>query len=216
MTHYKGQVAWYKVVNEAYAEPNSPVDLFLERVGPEYIDIAFQTARETDPDAKLLYNDYDNHTLSGPGSTRTAITRSIIERLKAKDLIDAVGVELGLRFPNIPMKADVVAALKSYPVPAIITEFGVLLKNLQGTTQERFARQAEVYRDMLEAAIESGNCNEFIVFQIVDRLSGWEHPEMSDVTASPLNDPTPFDDDFQPKPAYFAMRDVLQAAALRH
>jgi endo-1,4-beta-xylanase len=215
MTRYKGRFEWYEVVNEAYAEPNSPPDLLLERIGPEYIEMAFETARQTDPNVKLLYNDYANHTLNGSGSTRTGITKSISGRLKANGLIDAVGVEMGLSFPDIPTRAEVVDALRSYSVPTIVTEFSVRIANLVGTKQERFARQAEIYRDMLAAAIESGNCNEFIAFQVVDMLSGWEDPAQSDATASPLNDPTPFDDDFQPKPAYFAMRDVLRSAALR-
>ena len=35
---------------------------WLEIIGPEYIEIAYRTAHEADPSAKLLYNDYNLDT----------------------------------------------------------------------------------------------------------------------------------------------------------
>ncbi len=83
--HYKGKVRDWDVVNEAIndgggggrrsgaggagggeaaggAGENLRQDQWLRIVGPEYLTIAFKTAHEADPDAKLFYNDYNIET----------------------------------------------------------------------------------------------------------------------------------------------------------
>lgn len=68
MTHFKGRVASWDVVNEAfnedgtlrgdpYASYNSNT-FWYDKVGPDWILKAFEAARAADPDCKLFYNDY--------------------------------------------------------------------------------------------------------------------------------------------------------------
>src|SRR5271170_3092301 len=53
----------WDVVNEAL-DPRSPREdglretLWLKALGPDYIPLAFRTAHEANPDAKLVYNDF--------------------------------------------------------------------------------------------------------------------------------------------------------------
>jgi GH35 family endo-1,4-beta-xylanase len=65
---------------------------------------------------------------------------------------------------------------------------------------------------VLKAALDSGVCNDFLLETIVDKLSGWEPGNSPLPGTFADNDPTPYDDNFQPKPAYYAMSSVLQKA----
>lgn len=61
MAHYKGKIAQWDVVNEAFADGSSGArrDSNLQRSGNDWIEDAFRTARAADPSAKLCYNDYN-------------------------------------------------------------------------------------------------------------------------------------------------------------
>ena len=112
----------YKVGNEAYDNNN----FLMQTIGPEYIDIAFQAARDADPTAILIYNDYDNHDqTSAVWENQYKRTKDIADRLYAKGLIDGVGIQMGLDGANPPNPQDIVATLPTYPVPAYVTEIAV-------------------------------------------------------------------------------------------
>jgi endo-1,4-beta-xylanase len=206
VTYCKGKVNQWTVVNEPYIFPYRQNDIFHRIIGAEYIDIAFQAARKADPSALLLYNDSDNHTSLG---ITTQLTKQIVERLKAKKLIDGVGLQMHLLGLNPPDKKDVIATMKSYGIPVYITEFDVNMKNVYGNQEERLITQSQIYKEMLEAALESGVCNSFSIWGVGDKYS-WIETHKSYQHYSPNGDPTPFDDDLKPKPAYFAMLDVLK------
>jgi len=161
-----GVTEWV-VVNEPYLKNAGRTnDIFYESLGGyEYIELAFQTARNVDPTATLIYNDYDNQSSIGQTAN---LTKQIVQMLKAKNLVDAVGVQahVGDWLP-IYNKNDVENMLKSYELPVVITEFDYNLTKMSGTEQERYEKQAKVYADYLEAALNA-NCKEFTFWGIID------------------------------------------------
>ncbi|MGB9845846.1 MAG: endo-1,4-beta-xylanase, partial [Methanothermobacter tenebrarum] len=200
VSRYKGKVGAWIVVNEAYFPPYRTDDVFYKTIGPDYIEIAFKTARETDPSATLLYNDAQNET---PYGLTTSHTKKIVDDLKSKGLIDAVGLQMHLDGTNPPSKEDLVATMKSYGLPIYITEFDVNMKDVKGTREERNLIAAEIFRTVIEAAAESGVCNDVFVFQVGDKYSVWEN--FPGYGFSKDADPTPFDDNLAPKLSYYTM-----------
>lgn len=59
VTHFKGRVDAWDVVNEAFEDDGTPrQSLFYQILGTDYIPLAFRYAHEADPSAELYYNDY--------------------------------------------------------------------------------------------------------------------------------------------------------------
>lgn len=201
MSRYKGQIGMYIVVEDAPTPSEVSQDAFYKRFGYEYIDRAFEIARQTDPNAILIYNAGDNETAGSPNSQ---LTHEIVARLKSKGLIDGVGFEMHLDGRKPPDKAQVVAEMRSYGLPVHVTEIDIDLSRVAGTREERYNEQARIYGDMLSACLESGVCESFSIWGIGDKHSWLEG-------ASASADPTPFGDNLNPKPAYFALLEALQA-----
>jgi endo-1,4-beta-xylanase len=63
MGRYRGRIHSWDVVNEALHPDDGRADglrncFWLQRFGPAYIDLAYQAAKQADPDALLVYNDW--------------------------------------------------------------------------------------------------------------------------------------------------------------
>ena len=154
------QIKVWEVVNEAYDN-----DFFQKKLGDDYVIKFFQIARKARPDATLIYNDYANHSTSDanfPNGQRTQLTSQIVERLKKENLIDGVGVEMIIYADNVPSNEDISSTLKSYGLPVYVTEFQVIMTNIAGSQQQRWLKQAEIYRNVVDAILKSGNCKTII------------------------------------------------------
>lgn len=119
---YKGRVEAWDVVNEALNEDGTLRDSpWLRQLGDDYIEIAFRLVHEADPNAKLIYNDYN---LFKPEKRAGAV--ALIERLKAQGIaIDAVGMQAhyGLDNPaELKMIEDSINAFAEAGVEVHITE----------------------------------------------------------------------------------------------
>ncbi|MFI1756960.1 endo-1,4-beta-xylanase [Streptomyces sp. NPDC020571] len=93
MAHYKGKIAQWDVVNEAFADGSSGArrDSNLQRTGNDWIEVAFRTARAADPSAKLCYNDYnvENWTWA-----KTQAMYNMVKDFKSRGVpIDCVGFQ---------------------------------------------------------------------------------------------------------------------------
>ena len=211
VSHFKGRVSRWVVVNEFNPLSWGRDDILQRIIGQDVPEIAFEAAREADPSATLIYNNNGNHE---PNLPSTATTMKIVERLKAKGLIDGVGLQMHLDGSKPPSRDGMIKTMQGYGLPIYITEMDVNMKDVPGTQEERFAKQAEIYRNVFQAGLDSGVCRSFSFFTVGDQYS-WIERSKTYQHASTNGDPTIFDDNLKPKPAYGAVFDVLKAEALK-
>ena len=132
VTHYKGKIKGWDVVNEAFEDDGSyRKSPYYNIIGPEFIELAFQFAHEADPNVELYYNDYST---SKPGK-REAICK-LVRSLKSKGLrIDAVGMQShnGYNYPDYAEYEKSIETFAAEGVKVMMTELDVnMLPNPEG------------------------------------------------------------------------------------
>lgn len=206
---YKGRVREYSVVNEAFSrelKTGGNEDWWGKKLGREYIDRAFIWARAADPNAKLILNDFANET-EGEISNNMYL---YIKDAKSRGIpIDGVGMQMHIDASNAPSKEKVVSNMRRFAelgVKVYITEFDVNIHAVVGDEEAKFARQAEIYSDMMGACLEVGPevCPNFGFLGLIDRQSWYQGIGIDDGM------PLMFNDDYTPKPAFFAVRSALE------
>ncbi|MDI6104214.1 endo-1,4-beta-xylanase [Actinoplanes sp. NEAU-A12] len=91
MAHYRGKLAAWDVVNEAFEENGSRRQSNLQSTGNDWIEVAFRTARAADPSVKLCYNDYNIENWS---YGKTQGVYNLIRDFKSRGVpIDCVGLQ---------------------------------------------------------------------------------------------------------------------------
>jgi endo-1,4-beta-xylanase len=94
VSHFKGKVISWDVVNEAFNDDGSLRNtIWVQKLGADYIARCFQYANQADPDAILFYNDY-GHEYSA--AKRTAII-NMISSFKNRNIpIHGMGLQFHL------------------------------------------------------------------------------------------------------------------------
>ena len=146
VTHYKGKVKGWDVVNEAIEDDGSyRQSLYYKIIGPEYIELAFQFAHEADPDAELYINDY---SMSKPGKREAYV--KLIRNLKAKGLrIDAIGMQShnGFDYPDYVEYEKSMEAFAAEGVKVMLTELDInMLPNPKGFGGAEISQKYELQK----------------------------------------------------------------------
>ena len=208
VSRFRGQIVVWDVVNEAIENDGSlRKTIWLQGIGPEYIKMAFRWAHEADPQAKLFYNDYN---AEGLGKKSDAIYTLVKDLQQQGVPIHGVGFQMHTSIKRPPNSKKVAANIKrlgELGLEVRITEMDVQIYDGKGTTEEKLAAQAEVYRNMLSVCLDAPNCKSFATWGFSDKYS-WI-PYFFDRPDSPL----PFDEEYRPKPAYNALVEELQGVS---
>lgn len=205
---YRGQIREWTVVNEAFSRQQGIYglrDWWGDRTGgKEYIDRAFLVARQVDPGAVLILNDFQNEA-------RGSISDEMydyIKGAKARGIpIDALGMQMHIDGNNPPTKAQVIDNMRRFGelgIKVYVTEFDVNMNDVKAGSREKNARQAKIYYDMTRACIESRVCPSFALLGITDKETWYNYMGLRDPR------PLPFDEWYRPKPAFFSLREALE------
>jgi len=212
-TEFPGVIEQYNVVNEIHTADRE--DYFYRVFGFDYVKMAFEFTREAFSKAskmpRLLYSDTGNLDSDPYNGRQTELTMKFTEMLRTEGLVDGVSVQGHIRASTPPDKSDMVKTFRAYGLPVYITECDVSLVKIGGSQEKRFQLQADIFQSVVEAALDSGVCNSITFWDTGDQYSWFEQPEfkMHPLAGSDA-DPTLFDDQLQPKPAYFAVFNVLK------
>src|SRR5215472_4359028 len=226
---YRGRIHSWDVVNEPIEPKDGRTDglrtaVFLETLGPEYLDLAYHTARETDPKARLVVNEYDIELDAPEQEARRIALLHLLERMRrAGTPVDAVGVQAHLTaVGGPPFSAQVLrrffAEIAKLELTIEITELDVTDEQAPADVEVRDRLVADTYRRFLDAALDEPAVKMVVTWGVSDRHSWIVRRETyqtkwraDDAASRPL----PFDADLERKPAFDAMASAFAHARPR-
>jgi endo-1,4-beta-xylanase len=225
---YKGKIHSWDVVNEAIWIPDGRPDglrsssPWFQMLGPGYIDLAFRTAREADSSALLTYNDYSIEYDNDEEGKKRAAVLALLRRMKADKVpLDALGIQSHLHAVSKDGFSrgvrELIDGAKVLGLQVFVTELDVNDDAVSAAdVAERDKIVADVYRSYLGTALDGPEVKAVLTWGASDKNT-WlnhgtkfrkQHPER-------LQRPLPFDPDYAPTPAFFAMRDSFDKAEKR-
>ena len=225
---YADVATMWDVVNEAVADSGDGLlrdSVYSRTTGIDFIVTAFKAARAKDPDALLIYNDYNDHK---PDKRKKVI--ELLTQLKQKGApVDAYGMqghfELGDEvFPQLRETFD---ALRKLGIKVVVSELDIdvvprsrwwaddgkhrdeLAKYdpYKGGLPDEVARQqAEQYAALFRLFDEYSNLIERVSFWNLHDGESW----LNDFPWKRVNHPLLFDRNLKPKPAFDAVYATLK------
>lgn len=217
----------WDVVNEAIGDSGDGLlrdSVYSRTTGIDFIVTAFQAARAKDPDALLIYNDYNGHK---PGKREKLI--EFLKQAKAKGApIDAYGMQghFELGDNSLDELRTTFDQLRELGVQVVVSELDIDIVRrgrwwADGNAHREELKSFDPYKDGMPAEIEAEMVQQYVaLFQLFDeyqdiiaRVSFWNlHDGQSWLNYFPwnrVNHPLLFDRQRQPKPAFDAVIELL-------
>lgn len=196
-TKYDSQnpIIGWDVVNEVLDDNgNLRNSKWLQIIGPDYIEKAFEYAHEADPSMKLFINDYNIEN----NGVKTQAMYDLVEKLKSEGVpIDGIGMQMHINInSNIDNIKASIEKLASLGVKIQVTELDM---NMNGNvSNEALLKQARLYKQLFDLFKAEKQYITAVVFWGVSDDVTW---------LSKPNAPLLFDSRLQAKPAYWAIVD---------
>ena len=226
---YRGKVHSWDVVNEPIEPKDGQPDglrkgVFLEMMGPGYLDLAYRTARETDPAARLVVNEYDVELDAPEQEARRAALLNLLERMQRSGTpVDAVGIQAHLSCAggppfSAPVLRRFLGEIAGLGLTIQITELDVTDENAPADQTVRDRLVADTYSRFLDVALDEPAVKMVVTWGLSDRHSWIVRRETNDSKwrkDEMLSRPLPFDADLKPKAAFDAMAQTFTHAPQR-
>jgi len=201
LKHYEGKIKTWDVVNEAVDDSSNGNGFqlrnsFLRQKVPDFVDLAFQTARKVSPDTKLFYNDYN---AEGQYPKSESIYNFVADLKKRNIPIDGVGLQYHVGSnsqPSFDKINDLIGRYCKLGLEVHITELDVKKEGNE-------SRQTEAYTNALKACLGNSCCKAFLVWGVGD----------SDSWLGANEEALLFNNNYQPKPVYNSLIEVLKKEA---
>ena len=226
---YRGKIYSYDVVNEAIQPETGAIrgtNVTRAIGGEAFLDLMYHTAREADPGAELVYNDYMSWEWTGVDQTHAAGVLKLLEGFRKRGTpVDTLGVQSHIRLLKKEPVADLV---RDYEGPwrqfldrvvamgykLKITEFDVNDKAAPTDVAVRDSMIADYAKAYLDLMLSYPQLNDMLCWGMCDRyswLNGFD--PRSDGTRQRG---TPYDVNFRPKPLREAIAAALVSASSKH
>lgn len=204
VTHYKGQIYAWDVVNEPFNSDGSlKQDVFFNAMGSGYIADALRTAHAADPNAKLYLNDFG---IEGENAKSNAML-NLVSSLKSQGVpIDGVGFESHFILGQVP--SDMQANMQRFAnlgVDVAVTELDDRIQ--LPATAANLQQQATDFSNVVKDCLAVTRCVGVTQWAVGDADS-WIPGFFSGFGAA-----TMFDQNYNPKPAFTAVQQALGAGS---
>ncbi len=203
MERYAGQIHAWDVVNEAIADDGSfRNSVFYQKLGESYIADAFQLARSVDPQAQLIYNDYN---IAGLNAKSDAVYEMLKGLVESGIPVDAIGFQMHLTGANAPGVDEMVANFRRFADLGLkinISELDVRVTELPWDSATRLAIQRQVYHRVASACLAFRACDAITTWGFTDAHSWIDSTYGED-------DPLLYNEQYEKKPAWFGLMDGL-------
>ncbi|MGW2238171.1 endo-1,4-beta-xylanase [Streptomyces sp. NPDC001759] len=200
VSRYKGRITAWDVVNEPFNEDGTyRSTIWYNGLGADYIANALTWAHAADPAAKLYINDYN---VEGVNAKSTALY-NLVKDLKGRGVpIDGVGLQAHLIVGQVPATLQQnIQRFADLGVDVAVTELDVRMA-LPADSAE-LAQQAADFKSVVAACVAVTRCAGVTVWGFADSDS-WVPGTFPGYGAA-----TPYDDNYAPKLAYYAIVEAL-------
>ncbi|MFB8030000.1 endo-1,4-beta-xylanase [Streptomyces sp. NPDC056465] len=207
VTHFKGRIWQWDVVNEAFDDDGTMRDsIWLRKLGPGYIADAFRWAHQADPKARLFINDYN---IEGVNAKSTALHELVTTLRKQRVPVHGVGIQghLAVQYSAPHDIADNLLRFDRLGLETAITEADVRIP--LPADSAKLEAQAEGYGVLLRGCLLTPGCHDFTVWGFTDAYS-WVPDTFPGQGAANI-----LDENYAPKPAHGTLRQTLTLAAGR-
>lgn len=207
--HYKGQLISWDVVNEAIADgAKLPADgdwtkclrksQWYNSIGPDYLEMAFQFAREADPTCKLYYNDYNLNE-----KNKADIVYAMVSDFKKRGIpIDGIGMQAhyqsGTSIGSVQYSIELFESIPDIEIS--MTELDVTVEAANGRsslTKKQEIEQAVFYAKLFKLYKEHSDRIARVTFWGMQDNFSWRKEKF----------PCLFNKDNTPKEAVYAVLD---------
>jgi endo-1,4-beta-xylanase len=218
VTHYRGKIFAWDVMNEAMDEHGQlrhsiwydKPGIGMAGKGTAYIEQAFRWAHAADPDALLFYNDAEAEAINAHSDAIYAMVKDFRQRGVP---INGIGLQMHILNldPDVKSIEKNIHRFVKLGMQVHITEMDVAVPvNADGKVKnpEDLQKQANIYAQIAKACMKNAGCTALQTWGFTDKYSwiGW-------FTKHTKGDALPFDRQYQPKPAYTAVREVFSHSA---
>jgi endo-1,4-beta-xylanase len=212
LTHFKADnktVVEWDVVNEAFHNDATKGELrksfWSNNFGEDFIDSAFVYAHRADPDVLLFYNDYNTTNVN---TKSTAIYEKCKKMLANGIPIHGIGFQSHQTLEEYT-PAFIASVKENFDrfsklgLKIAITELDIRIK--LPSDQNALKKQADYYREFMEAALANPACRTFMIWGFTDAHS-WVPGTFSGTGEALI-----YDSKYQAKPAYTSLLATLKA-----
>jgi endo-1,4-beta-xylanase len=215
--HFKGRVHSWDVVNEAFRpEDAQPFGLrrsyWQQMIGPDFIDMAFTTARQADVDALLCMNEMDIEYDHPFFERKRQMLLAFVGRMRGNNVpIDVIGIQSHLQYagiPKFPFSAVVfqrfLSQIADLGLRVIISELDVPDRNLPADIAERDRDVAACTGQLIAAAVGHPAVIAVVCWGLSDRYAWMDYAPGNRRRDGLRSRSMLFDDNLKPKLAYAA------------
>lgn len=201
---YRGKMYSWDVVNEAINDTDGGLrdSVLLRKLGDDYIAKAFYLARKADRHAKLYYNDYSIARIN----TKSNAVYDLVSGLVARGVpIDGVGFQMHFDANTAPSTEELFENFQRFidlGLTVNISELDVRVANVFGSQERKLRVQKDIYQRVAFVCQSLPECDGLTSWGFTDQYS-WIDTFFGE------DDPLQFDEEYQPKPAFFGQFDGL-------